>query len=87
MTPIVAIIANGPHPALNTFAVHISGMTGDVCVYKVRHALMGVLGVHSANVIVGSAIIKYDPAATNEVQMRDAIRRAGYKPAEEPARG
>jgi copper chaperone CopZ len=66
---------------MNTFATAISGMTGPVCVTKVLHALTGVLGVLGADVKVGSAVVTFDPAATNETQLRTAIRKLGFVPA------
>ena len=66
---------------MNTFSVAIGGMTGDVCIEKVRHALGGVLGFASAAVTVGRAVITYDPAVTTEVHFRNAIRAVGFAPA------
>lgn len=76
----MTIDAAAPHTAMNSVGIAISGMTGDVCVFKVRHALMGVLGVRSANVVVGSAIVAYDAALANDTKLRNAIRAAGFVP-------
>ena len=66
---------------MNTFSIRITGMTGHVCVTKVLHALTGVLGVLGADVKVGSAVVTYDPVATNETQLLAAVQKSGFVPA------
>ena len=59
--------------------LHVGGMTGDICVGKVRAALTNVPGVTIEQVKVGSATVRYDPAVSNPSALRAAVANAGFK--------
>ena len=59
--------------------LHVGGMTGDICVGKVRGALTNIPGVTIEQVKVGSATVRYDPALSNPGALREVVAKAGYK--------
>ena len=56
----------------------IEGMTCEHCVRAVRGRLEQTPGVKVGDVRVGSAILDYDPAATNVDDIEEAIADEGY---------
>jgi copper chaperone len=56
----------------------IEGMTCDHCVRAVRGRLEQTPGVKVDDVRVGSAVLEYDPAATNVDDIEEAIADEGY---------
>ncbi len=70
----------------NTRTLKIDGMTGDVCIQKVKTALQGVAGVTTESVRVGSATIKCATDAQCDAACA-AVSAAGYKATAEHASG
>lgn len=62
-----------------TLKVH--GMTCNMCVRHVREALEDLPGVDRAQVDLGrkEAVIRYDEAKVGLVDMRKAVKGAGYE--------
>jgi len=56
----------------------IEGMTCDHCVRAVRGRLEHTPGVRVGDVRIGSAVLEYDPAATNVDDIEEAIADEGY---------
>lgn len=56
----------------------IEGMTCGHCVGQVTKALKGVDGVSVEQVSVGTATVSFDPAATSESRITQAIVDEGY---------
>jgi copper chaperone CopZ len=67
--------------SMHSLTIPITGMSCNGCVNSVRQALSSIPGVADAQVKVGEAMVKYDPARTNPGALRDAITQAGYAPA------
>jgi copper chaperone CopZ len=65
-----------------TFTVAIGGMSCTHCVTAVHAALAGVDGARVERVDVGSATVRYDPARTSPAAIAEAVRDAGYDPAD-----
>src|SRR6185437_5382390 len=60
----------------------IEGMTCATCVGRVEKALNSLPGVEAAvNLASERADIYYDPARTREIELAEAVRRAGYETA------
>lgn len=57
--------------------IQIDGMTSDACIQKVRSALVGVSGVTTDSVKIGTAHIRADKAGSDAA--RAAIGAAGFK--------
>lgn len=62
--------------------MRIDGMSCGHCVKAVREALAEVPGVEVEQVEIGVATVAYDPARTERSQLADAVRDAGYEPAD-----
>ena len=58
--------------------LYVGGMTGDICVGKVRAALTNILGVTVEQVKVGTATVRYDPAVSNPAALRAVVAKAGF---------
>ena len=56
----------------------IEGMTCEHCVRAVRGRLEKTPGVKVGDVAVGSAVLDYDPGATNVDDIEEAIADEGY---------
>ena len=56
----------------------IEGMTCEHCVRAVRGRLEKTAGVTVGDVQVGSAVLQYDPSATNIDDIEEAIADEGY---------
>ena len=67
---------------METMTMRIDGMSCAHCVRAVRDALAEVPGVEVERVDVGSATVRLDPAVARPEQVADAVRDAGYEPAE-----
>lgn len=65
-----------------TFTLLIGGMSCTHCVRAVRTALAEVPGAQVGRVDVGSATVRYDPARTSPAAIAEAVRDAGYDPAD-----
>lgn len=59
--------------------LEITGMSCGHCVGSVRKALAGVSGVEVDDVQIGSATVRFDPAATTRDAITDAIEDQGYE--------
>lgn len=59
----------------------ITGMSCHHCLNAVRNALSGVPGVEIETVQMGRARVAFDPTATTEEKIANAIRDEGYEPA------
>ena len=64
-----------------TTEIKVSGMTCGACAVSVKSALSKIKGVKSADVShqKGLATVVYDDAQTNELQLRAAIDKTGFK--------
>ena len=56
--------------------LEIDGMTGDVCVQKVKGVLKDVPGVATQSVSIGSAVVDCDDTSCKAAC--DAVKRSGY---------
>jgi copper chaperone CopZ len=65
-----------------TFTLPIGGMSCTHCVRAVHAALADLPGAHVERVDVGSATVRYDPARTSPAAIAEAVRDAGYDPAD-----
>jgi copper chaperone CopZ len=65
-----------------TFTLAIGGMSCTHCVRAVHQALADLPGAQVERVDVGSATVRYDPAQTTPAAIADAVREAGYDPAD-----
>jgi Cd2+/Zn2+-exporting ATPase/Cu+-exporting ATPase len=77
-------------PELKLIELPVSGMDCAECTRHVEHALAGVPGVTSVQVLLSAekAILRLDPAAVSMDQLRTAVANAGYSvpaPAESDA--
>jgi len=64
-----------------TTEIAISGISCGGCVSSVRRVLVKLPGVAHAQVQVGAASVRYDPALTNDAALLGAITLAGFAPA------
>ena len=62
--------------------MRIDGMSCSHCVKAVHEALAELPGVDVEQVEIGSARVAYDPARTDRRTLADAVRDAGYEPAD-----
>ncbi len=65
-----------------TFTLAIGGMSCTHCVRAVHTALADLPGARVERVDVGSATVRYDPARTTPAAIAEAVRDAGYDPAD-----
>ena len=63
---------------MDRIRMKIEGMSCGHCVSHVTRALETLDGVQVEHVEVGSATVRYDPRATSEERMAQAIADAGY---------
>ncbi len=63
---------------MNKLTLVLEGMGCGGCVKNVRQALDAVSGVRVENVVVGSAVLAYDPAVTSKDAVIMALAKAGY---------
>ena len=63
---------------MNRMTIQIDGMSCGHCVGQVTKALKGVDGVQVEQVKIGSATVAYDPAATSEDRITQAVEDQGY---------
>ena len=73
-------MSTASYPETVTFA--IGGMSCTHCVRAVHEALAEVGGAEVERVDVGSATVRYDPRRTSPAAIAEAIRDAGYDPAD-----
>ena len=64
------------------FTVAIGGMSCNHCVRAVHTALADLPGAQVERVEIGSATVRYDPAQTTPAAIAEAVRDAGYDPAD-----
>lgn len=57
----------------------IDGMSCGHCVAQVRKALEAIEGVDVQQVAVGAATVAYDPSATSEARIAQAVESRGYQ--------
>lgn len=57
----------------------VSGMSCGHCVTAVKQALSEVPGVKIENVVIGQAVVSYEPDKTNTADITAAIADAGYE--------
>jgi copper chaperone CopZ len=65
-----------------TFTIAIGGMSCTHCVRAVHQALADLPGAQVERVNVGSATVRYNPAQTTPAAIAEAVRDAGYDPAD-----
>ena len=65
-----------------TFTLAIGGMSCNHCVRAVHNALAELEGAQVERVDVGAATVRYDPALTSPAAIAEAVRDAGYDPAD-----
>lgn len=65
--------------------IQVHGMSCAACVRRIERGLEGVSGVTraSVNLAASRAVVEYDPALTNEAQIRQKITDLGYDAVEE----
>ena len=63
---------------MDRITMRIDGMTCGHCVSQVTKALEGLEGVRVEGVKVGAATVAYDPAATSEARIEQAVEEQGY---------
>jgi len=63
---------------MTQLTMKISGMSCGHCVGAVKKALQGVEGVAVDEVVIGSATVSYDPAATSADTIKRAVEDEGY---------
>ncbi len=73
-------MSTASYPETVTFA--IGGMSCTHCVRAVHTALADMPGAQVERVDVGSATVRYDPARTSPSAIAEAVRDAGYDPAD-----
>ncbi len=59
--------------------IKIEGMSCQHCVMRVKKALDAIKGIIEANIMIGSASIKYDESKVERKDIDSAIEKAGYK--------
>lgn len=64
---------------MDRMTMKIDGMTCGHCVSAVTKALRSVDGVEVEQVSIGEAQVKYDPTATNETVIAEAVADEGYQ--------
>ena len=64
---------------VDNIRLRIDGMTCGHCIGAVRKALAGVEGTTIQSVDVGSAVVAYDPIATELEKIDAAVEDAGYR--------
>lgn len=64
---------------METVTLQVDGMSCGHCVASVQRALKAVTGVDDADVKIGSATVRFDPASATTDQIRDAVEDAGYE--------
>jgi len=82
---IEAVRNAGYEPVLESAHIRIGGMTCASCVARVERAINGLPGVLTASVNLGtgSAAVEYLPHTVSRERIAQAIREAGYEPAEQ----
>ena len=63
---------------MDRMTMTIDGMSCGHCVSSVRKALESLRGVEVQQVSVGSATVAFDPAATPETRITEAVQEEGY---------
>ena len=63
---------------MERLSLKIEGMSCDHCVRAVRGRLERMPGVEVEDVRIGSALLDYDPSATNVDDIEEAIADEGY---------
>ena len=63
---------------MQTLELKIDGMTCGGCVNSVSRVLKAQAGVDDAQVELGLAVIRFDPAVTDAGKLRAAVEDAGY---------
>ncbi len=61
--------------------IGITGMSCNHCVMAVKKEIQKLEGVASLDVQIGKAVVAYDESKTSRMNINDAIRNAGYRPA------
>lgn len=61
-----------------TVTLQIQGMSCQHCVSAVSKALKGLPGVEEAQVAIGSAVVRYDPAKVTVDKLKAAVEDQGY---------
>src|SRR5438105_4394967 len=77
--PSSGMTANGASTP-SKVVIPVSGMTCAACQARVQRALLNAPGVSDAavNLMMNSATVSFDPAATNAQSLVDAIEATGY---------
>ena len=58
--------------------ITIGGMRCDACVAKLREALAGTDGLTGAQVVVGRAVVTFDPTRCTARHALDVVRQSGF---------
>ena len=67
---------------MNKLSLDLSGMGCGGCVKNVRKTLDALPGVVVEEVVVGSAVLAFDPAQSSPDVIKEALAKAGYPPRE-----
>jgi copper chaperone len=57
----------------------IEGMSCQHCVGRVKRAIETLRGIVSVDVSIGKAVVDHDESVIGSAEIREAIRKAGYK--------
>ena len=73
--------------ALRTETIQVSGIRCERCVGRLAAVLRGQEGLELANAnLMGQVVVQYDDEQTSREELLAAMARAGFHPAETPAR-
>jgi copper chaperone len=67
---------------MERMTMKIDGMSCGHCVSAVRAALREVPGATVEEITIGAATVAYDPSKATPRELAEAVREAGYEPAD-----
>jgi len=59
--------------------IKIEGMSCQHCVMAVKKAIGGLKGIENADVMIGSAVVRYDESKVKKEDIEAAVENAGFK--------
>ena len=59
--------------------IKIEGMSCQHCVIAVKKAIGGLKGIENADVMIGSAVVRYDESKVKKEDIEAAVENAGFK--------
>ena len=64
---------------MKDITINIDGMSCQHCVMRVKKAIEGLSGISNLSVEVGSAKMSFDESKIQQMDIENAIVKAGYK--------